>query len=59
MIDKDKINHDLAISYAESKLSELLLDKRDAPLCGSVSLSAEEVKYLKSAYDYAVNQLSV
>lgn len=50
--------HELAVAYASSKLSEYELDKREAPLCGNISMSAEEVQYLKKAYDFAVQHLS-
>lgn len=53
-----QIVHDLAIAYANSKLSEFLLDNREAPLCGSTSLSADEVQYLQSAYEFARKSLS-
>lgn len=52
-----QVAHDLAIAYANSKLSELLLDKREAPLCGNTDLSEDEVQYLKSAYEFARKNL--
>lgn len=48
----------LALLYADKKLSEYLLDKREAPTCGSTDMSEDEVKYLKSAYDFAIQHLS-
>lgn len=54
----NQIAHDLAVAYANSKLSELLLDKREAPFCGSVSFLEDEVQYLKSAYKFARKNLS-
>lgn len=56
-MDNQKL-HDLAIAYASSKLSEYELDKREAPLCGNISMSAEEIQYLKSAYKFAIEHLS-
>ena len=48
---------ELAIAYANSKLTEYELDKREAPLCGNVSMSVEEIQYLKKAYDFAIQHL--
>lgn len=53
-----QLQHELAISYANSKLSEYLLNKREAPLCGNISLSTDEVQYLEKAYDFAIHNLS-
>lgn len=53
-----QLQHELAMAYANSKMSEYLLDKRDAPLCGNISLSADEVQYLEKAYDFAIHNLS-
>lgn len=47
----------LALLYADKKLTEYLLDKREAPMCGSTDMSEDEVKYLKSAYDFAIKNL--
>ena len=54
----EKTIHDLAVTYASSKLSEYEIDKREAPLCGNTEMSSEEVLYLKAAYDFAVKNLS-
>ena len=53
-----QLQHELAISYANSKLSEYLLNKREAPMCGTISLSSDEVQYLEEAYDFAIHHLS-
>lgn len=54
-----KTIHDLAVTYASSKLSEYQIDKREAPLCGNTEMSSEEVLYFrKVAYDFAVKNLS-
>lgn len=50
--------HDLAVAYASSKMSEYNIDKREAPMNGNISMSAEEIQYLKSAYDFAIQHLS-
>lgn len=50
--------HELAVAYASSKLSEYELDNREAPLCGNISMSVEEIQYLKKAYDFAIQHLS-
>lgn len=55
---QDNQNHGLAIIYAESKFKEYLIEKRDAPLCIDTNFSKEEVSYLKSAYDFAIKNLS-
>lgn len=57
-MDKQKIIHDLAIAYASSKISEFNLDKREALMNGNISMSIEEIQYLKSAYDFAIQNLS-
>jgi hypothetical protein len=54
----DKVMNELALSYAKVKLAEFEVDKREALGCGSVEMSAEEIQYLKSAYDFAIQQLS-
>lgn len=56
-MDKNVI-HDLAIAYAVSKLNEYEIDKREAPLCGNTSMKSDEITYLKSAYDFAIKNLS-
>lgn len=48
----------LALVYAESKFKEYLLEKREAPLCGNVGFSDDEIEYMKSAYDYAISKLT-
>lgn len=54
----NQIIHELAIVYADSKLNEYELDRREAPLCGNVSMSVEEIQYLKNAYNFAIQHLS-
>lgn len=50
--------HDLAISYAQVKLSEYQLKNKTAILEENTDFSTEEVKYLKSAYEFAIKHLS-
>lgn len=57
-MDKEQIVHDLAITYAKSKLNEYIFDKRKAPLAGNTSMSNDEIQYLKRAYDFAIQNLS-
>lgn len=57
-MNKEQIVHDLAITYAKSKLNEYVLDKREAPLAGNTSMSNNEIQYLKRAYDFAIQNLS-
>lgn len=54
----NQIAHDLAVAYANSKLSEFLLNKREAPFCADISLSEDEIRYLESAYEFARKNLS-
>lgn len=50
--------HDLAIVYAQSKMDEYELDNRDALINGNVAMSKEEIQYLESAYNFAIQHLS-
>lgn len=50
--------HDLAVAYASSKMSEYQIDKRKAMLVGNIQMSADEIQYLKAAYDFAIQHLS-
>ena len=50
--------HDLAIVYANSKLTEYQIDSRSAVMCGNTEMSVEEIQYLKSAYQFALNHLT-
>lgn len=50
--------HDLAVAYASSKMSEYQIDKREAMLAGNIQMSADEIQYLKTAYDFAIQHLS-
>lgn len=54
----DNVVEKLAFIYAEKKLSEYLLDKREGLACGSTDLSKDELDYLQSAYDFAINNLA-
>lgn len=53
-----QINHDMALAYASSKLTEYEIDKREAPLCGNISMSQDEIQYMKKAYEFAIQHLS-
>jgi hypothetical protein len=50
--------HDLAIVYANSKLAEYQIDSRSAVMCGNTEMSVDEIQYLKSAYQFALNHLT-
>lgn len=52
------INHDLAIAYAQVKLSEYQLKNKTALLEENTDFSVEEIYYLKSAYEFARKNLS-
>lgn len=56
-MSNEQIAHDLAVAYASSKMSEYNIDKREAPMNGNISMSAEEIQYLKSAYVFAIKHL--
>lgn len=56
-MDKQQI-HDLAVAYASSKLAEYNIDNREALMNGNIPMSAKEIQYLKSAYDFAIQHLS-
>lgn len=45
-MDNNKV-HDLAIVYAQAKLQEYQLSKREAVLAGNTDISEDEIKYLK------------
>lgn len=53
-----QVKHDLAIAYAQVKLSEYQLKRKTAPLEENTDFSIEEIQYLKSAYVFARNNLS-
>lgn len=55
-MDSQKI-HDLAVAYAISKIVEYCVDKRSAPMVGNTSMSKDEIQYLKSAYEFAIENL--
>ena len=50
--------HDLAIVYANSKLTEYQIDSRSTVMCGNTEMSVEEIQYLKSAYQFVLNHLT-
>lgn len=53
-----KVQHDLAVAYAQVKLSEYQVKRKTAPLEENADFSIEEIQYLKSAYVFARNNLS-
>lgn len=53
-----KVQHDLAVAYAQVKLSEYQVKRKTAPLEENTDFSIEEIQYLKSAYVFARNNLS-
>ena len=57
-MNNSQIAHDLAVAYAGSKMAEYNVGKREALLLGNNSMSAEEIQYLKSAYDFAIKHLT-
>lgn len=57
-MDNSQIAHDLAVAYASSKMAEYNIDKREQIMYGNISMSLEEIQYLKSAYDFAIKHLS-
>lgn len=57
MMDKNAI-HDLAVSYAEVKLKEYQLVSKTVPMEENTEFSINEVNYLKSAYNFAIQNLS-
>lgn len=56
-MDKQQI-HDLSVAYAGSKMTEYNIDNRESPMIGNVDMSEKEIQYLKSAYDFAIKNLS-
>lgn len=53
-----QVKHDLAIAYAQVKLSEYQLKRKTAPLEENTDFSVDEIEYLKSAYVFARDNLS-
>lgn len=53
-----QVQHDLAIAYAQVKLSEYQLKRKTAPLEENTDFSVDEIEYLKSAYVFARDNLS-
>ena len=56
-MDKQQI-HDLSVAYAGSKMTEYNIDNRESPMICNVDMSEKEIQYLKSAYDFAIKNLS-
>lgn len=56
-MDKNTI-HDLAVAYAEVKLKEYQLVSKTAPMEENTKFSIDEIQYLKSAYNFAIQHLS-
>lgn len=57
-MDKNQIIHDLAVAYAKTKLEEFQIEQREALAVGNIEMSDNEIKVLKSAYDFAIKNLS-
>ena len=53
-----QVQHDLAIAYAQVKLSEYQSKKKTAIFEKNTDFSVEEIQYLKSAYVFARDNLS-
>lgn len=53
-----QVQHDLAVAYAQVKLSEYQVKHKTAPLEENTDFSIEEIQYLKSAYVFARKNLS-
>lgn len=53
----DNQNQKLALIYANCKLAEYQIEKRNAPLCGNVDMSTDEIDYLQKAYNFATDNL--
>lgn len=49
--------HELAIAYAQVKLSEYQIKGKTVILEENTDFSVDEIQYFKSAYDYAINYL--
>ncbi len=56
-MDSQKI-HELAIAYAQVKLSEYQIKNKTALLEENTDFSVDEIQYFKSAYDFAAKHLS-
>lgn len=57
-MDKNQMIHDLAVAYAKTKLEEFQIEQREALAVGNIEMSDNEIKVLKSAYDFAIKNLS-
>lgn len=53
----DQQIHELALLYARTKLNEFQMEKREAIACGNINMTNDEIQYLKSAYEFAVERL--
>ncbi len=49
--------HELALLYARVKLTEFQMEKREAIACGNIGMTNDEIQYLKSAYEFALESL--
>lgn len=49
--------HELAVAYAQVKLSEYQIKNKTAILEENTDFSVDEIQYFKSAYDFAVKHL--
>jgi len=56
-MDSQKI-HELAIAYAQVKLSEYQIKGKTVILEENTNFSVDEIQYFKSAYDFAIKHLS-
>lgn len=56
-MDSQKI-HELAIAYAQVKLSEYQIKDKTAPLEENTDFCVYEIRYFKSEYDFATKHLS-
>lgn len=50
--------HELAIAYAQVKLSEYQLKQKTALLEENTDFIINEIQYFKSAYDFAIHYLT-
>lgn len=55
---KEKIAHDLALIYADSKLKQYQIDHQENLACGNIEMTEDEINYLESAYLFAIKNFS-
>lgn len=55
-MDEQKI-HESALLYARTKLNEFQIENREAIACGNIDMTNDEIQYLKSAYEFALERL--